>query len=229
MTPTSSCMLRIALLNPNTDTRATELMLDSARPALSAGATIEGRTAPRGELMIVNERALHAAAPGIVEMGLQAQADGFDALIVSGFGDPGLEALRATVSVPVLGIAEAGIAAAGAAGRRYSIVTVTHELHDSLRMSTERYGFQQNLASIRFTQGEPLGLVQDAQHLQDALLQTCQSAMHDDGAQAIVIGGGPLARAANAIALQLPIPVIEPVAAAVRQICRSWAAMRKLT
>ena len=41
-----------------------------------------------------------------------------------------------------------------------------------------------------------------------------------DGAEAIVIGGGPLARSAQALARRLPVPVIDPVCAAVRLACQ---------
>jgi Asp/Glu/hydantoin racemase len=40
-----------------------------------------------------------------------------------------------------------------------------------------------------------------------------------DGAQSIVIGGGPLAQAARDIATQLHIRVVDPVSAAVALAC----------
>ena len=52
--------------------------------------------------------------------------------------------------------------------------------------------------------------------LEQALLDLCERAIRDDGAQAIVIGGGPLAIVGRALAHRLPVPVIEPVPAAVR-------------
>ena len=54
--------LRIALLNPNTNTEATRLMLESAQRVLPHGARVEGRTAPRGTPLITNNAALDAAA-----------------------------------------------------------------------------------------------------------------------------------------------------------------------
>jgi Asp/Glu/hydantoin racemase len=217
-------VLRIALLNPNTDPRATELMLASARGALPRWAAIEGRTAPRGSPLIVDDAALEAAADVVAAFGPVVAREGFDALIVSGFGDPGLPRLRELLPVPVVGIAECGIGEAGAGGRRYSIVTITPALHASLRRSAERYGQAANLASIRFTEGDPLALARDDERLADALLRACRTAVERDGARAIVIGGGPLVRAANAIAPQLAVPVVEPVAAAVRRLCRDAAA-----
>ena len=86
-----------------------------------------------------------------------------------------------------------------------------------MRLSAMACGQHRNLVSVRFTAGDPVVLAHDARALQDALLQTSHRAVDEDGAQAIVIGGGPLVRAANAIAPLLDVPLVEPVAAAVRR------------
>ena len=52
--------------------------------------------------------------------------------------------------------------------------------------------------------------------LLDALARACDEAVRLDGAQALVIGGGPLARAARALRHRVAVPLIEPVPAAVR-------------
>lgn len=212
----SAAIKRIALINPNTSTQATELMLVSARQALPAGFSVEGRTAPCGQPMITHQAALDEAAHVMTDYGAQVAAEGFDALIISGFGDPGLATLRQRVSLPVHGIAEAGIAEAARGGRRYSIVTVTPDLHDSLLLAAKAHGLQGTLASIRFTQAPLDAVMSTPQALEAALFEACQDAMHHDGAQAIVIGGGPLAKAARDIANRLHIPVIDPVSAAIR-------------
>ena len=216
--------LRIALLNPNTNTEATRLMLESAQRVLPHWARVEGRTAPRGTPLITNNAALDAAAQVVATYGCEVAAEGFDVVVVAGFGDPGLQVLRALLPIPVVGIAEAGIREAGAGGRSYSIVTITPDLHAGLRRSAMACGQHHNLVSVRFTAGDPVVLARDARALQDALLHTSQRAVEKDGAQAIVIGGGPLVRAANAIAPLLDVPLVEPVAAAVRR-ARALCAM----
>ena len=211
-----SKLYRIALINPNTSTQATALMLASARQALPEGFSVEGRTAPKGQPLITHQAALDEAAHVVADYGAQVAAEGFEALIISGFGDPGLETLRQRVSVPVHGIAEAGIAEAAQGGRCYSIVTVTPDLYDSLLLATKTHGQQGRLASIRFTQASLDAAMSTPQALEAALFDACQDAMTLDGAQAIVIGGGPLAKAARDIADCLHIPVIDPVSAAIR-------------
>jgi Asp/Glu/hydantoin racemase len=215
-TPSLAATCRIALLNPNTNADITRMMLEIARQAVPAGAVLEGRTAPVGRALISDETGLAEAAHVVEEYGQVLTAEGFDAIIISGFGDPGLQALRQRVKVPVTGIAEAGIAEAAERGRRYAIVTTTPALCDSLAQTASRYGHAASLVAIRITEGDMLTVMQDPALLAAALLKSCRQAIDTDGARAIVLGGGPLARAAQAIAPLLEVPVIEPVGAAVR-------------
>jgi Asp/Glu/hydantoin racemase len=210
---------RIALLNPNTSTPSTALMMASARAALPAGVTLVGHTVSSGEALIANPAALDVAARAVEAYGPQLAKAGFDAVIVAGFGDPGVGALRQHLGVPVIGLGEAGITEAARGGLRYAIVTVTPDLHDSLMACALAAAPAAQFAGIRYTKG-PLGQVMHSpSSLQAALLQACRDAMALDGAQSIVIGGGPLAQAAQAIAAQLSIRVVDPVSAAVRLVC----------
>ena len=209
-------LCRIALINPNTSTQATALMLASARQDLPAHVRVEGRTVRQGPALITHPKALDEAAHIVADYGVEVAAEGFDALIISGFGDPGLQALRQRVNIPVFGIAQASITEAAQGGRRYAIVTVTPDLHASLRQAADTHGCDGTLVSIRFTDGPLANVMTTPQHLEAALLAACEIAVTVDGAQVIVIGGGPLAQAAQAIAQQLHIPVIDPVASAMK-------------
>ena len=209
-------MVRLALLNPNTSAAATALMLTSARQVLPPDARIEGHTAPGGQAFISTPEALDEAARMMVVFAQGVARADVDGLIVSGFGDPGLEAIRRQLKMPVTGLAEAGIAEAASGGRRFSIVTVTPALLGSLSQAALVHGGAGQLASIRFTGGAVGDAMDTPENLQAALLQACRLAISEDGAESIVIGGGPLAQAASAIGRQLGVEVIDPVAAAVR-------------
>lgn len=209
-------LCRIALINPNTSTHATALMLASARQGLPAHVQVEGRTVGQGPALITHPQALEDAARIVADYGVEVAAEGFDALIISGFGDPGLEALRQRVNIPVFGIAQAAIAEAAQGGRRYAIVTVTPDLYSSLLLAANTHGLNGTLAAIRFTDGALADVMKTSLQLEAALMAVCETAITADGAQAIVIGGGPLAQAAQAIAKRLRIPIIDPVVSAVR-------------
>ena len=217
---------RIALLNPNTSTATTQAMLTIARNAVGALMSIEGRTAPWGAPLITTEALLADAAKAVAKIGPEIAIEGFDAIVIAGFGDPGLETLRSLVGIPVTGIGEASMAEAGAGGRRFSVVTTTPDLADSIRASAARYGHADRLVSVRITDGDTMSVMSNAKRLESALLETCAQAV-EDGAESMVIGGGPLATAAVAIAANVAVPVIEPVGAGVRQACRLLCRLRE--
>ncbi len=210
---------RIALLNPNTSTDATDTMMTSARRAAPPGVHIEGRTVGEGQAFIADPQALAQAARVVEAAAPALVAEGFDAVIVAGFGDPGVAALRGRLPVPVTGLGEAGIAEAARGGLRYAIVTVTPELHLSLVAAAHAHAAPSQLASVRYTRGPLTEVMHTPEDLAAALLAACEDAIAQDGAQAIVIGGGPLARAAQDIAERLHVRVVDPVGAAVRLAC----------
>ena len=210
---------RIALLNPNTSRASTALMMVSALSVRPPNVLIEGRNVCSGQAFIASPTALTEAALTVDACGPALADEGFDAIIVAGFGDPGVAKLRKRLGIPVVGLGEAGIAAAAHGGLRYAIVTVTPDLHDSLLASAHAAAPPAQLAGIRYTDGQPGAVMHDPLSLEAALLLACRAAIDQDGAQAIVIGGGPLAQAAQSIASQLHIRIVDPVCAAVRQAC----------
>ncbi len=108
------------------------------------------------------------------------------------------------------------MAEAATGGRRFAVVTTTPDLVDSISQSAEAYGHAGRFLGTELTEGDVTALTNDPARLPHALLAACQRAITQRGAEAIVIGGGPLAVAARAISGELPVPIIEPVPASVR-------------
>jgi allantoin racemase len=208
-------MKRIVLVNPNTNAATTALMTTIARAHVAAGLRMEGATAPAGAPLIVDEDQLRIAADVVARMA-PSLADGVDGVIVAAFGDPGVEALRATLSVPVAGIAACAMGEAAAGGRRFAVVTTTPALKSAIAARAGSLGLGGQLASVRTTEGPPQALMADRQRLIAALERAARCAIAEDAAEAIIVGGGPLAAAAQELRSRLPCPVIEPIPAAVR-------------
>ena len=69
---------------------------------------------------------------------------------------------------------------------------------------------------VRLTEGEVVQLMGEPQRLAEGLAQACEAAIAHDGAEAIIIGGGPLASHAAVLKHMFSVPIIEPVPAAIR-------------
>ena len=212
----TSLPYRIALLNPNTNIATTTLMAGIAQTLCPPNVEVQGHTMMLGPSIITNEVALDAAAKQVVTVGVGLASEGVHALIVSAFGDPGLEELRDRVGIPVAGIAEAGMAEAARCGRKFSIITTTPELEASIRRKVSQYGHDDHLASLRISEGDAFAVMSDEARMSAALISIAKEC-EADGAGALLLGGGPLARAATAVADAIPLPIIEPVSAGLRQ------------
>ena len=209
--------MHIQIVNPNTSVATTALMVEMARSVVPADVTVSGLSARTGASLIVDPVALSVAADAV--LALQDAMVG-DAVIVAAFGDPGAGALRARLAVPVIGIGEASIHAAADQGRRFSIATTTPLLVPSIRARVDMLGFGALLAGIRVTSQDPSALTANAVALEAALAELVDQCITIDGAEAVIIGGGPLSRAARAIAACTPVPIIEPVPEAAKWVMR---------
>ncbi|MFT8246656.1 aspartate/glutamate racemase family protein [Roseomonas sp. BN140053] len=207
--------MRLLLLNPNTSANTTAAMLAIARDAAPDGVTLSGATAPHGAALITEAAALATAAGAVLSLVPALRQDPPDGVVLAAFGDPGLEELRAALPCSVTGLAEAGMAEAAAFGRGFAVVTTTPGLVDSITCLAAGYGHAAAFRGVYLTPGEPAAVMADPARLREALAQACEAAVAA-GAGALVIGGGPLATAARALAGRFPVPLVEPVPAAIR-------------
>ncbi|MFF8836998.1 aspartate/glutamate racemase family protein [Streptomyces sp. NPDC015130] len=226
------------LINPNTSTATTAMMTAIARRTLAALGTeggagagagagraalgvraVRGVTVARGPLMLTDPAALRAAAPEVLAAGLRAAAEGdCAALLVGAFGDPGLDALRAATGLPVAGLGEAALLEAAAGGRPFGVATTTPLLADAIAERVAALGLADRYTGIRLTAGAPERLSADPVLLHDRLERAVRACAERDGARAVVIGGGPLGEAAEALRARCAVELVAPVPAACRAL-----------
>lgn len=213
----------ILLINPNTSTDTTAMMVEIARTEAPLGVCVRGATAARGVSMILSPAQLHAAGSEVMASAQRfgAHADG---MIVGAFGDPGIAALRASTHKPVVGICEAAVLEAARDGRRFGIATVTPALAGLIEAKIADAGVAAYHTGIRLTPGDPLAIAADPEALHDALALAVAECIERDGAEAVVIGGGPLGQAARTLAPYFGIPIIAPIPAAMRLLLQRLGA-----
>jgi len=219
-------MPTILLINPNSSQATTDMMVRIAQADAPAGFTVVGATARGGPSMIVNETELQAAAVE-VERVWRGTSEPYAGVIISAFGDPGVDQVRALIgagggTTPVVGICESSMLEAAEGGRRFGVATVTPELVDAIDAKARQLGLDGLYTGTRLTPGEPRALTANPQSLEDALAVATQQCL-DEGAQAVIIGGGPLGQAAVSLARRFEMPLIAPISAAVRRLGRQLA------
>jgi Asp/Glu/hydantoin racemase len=208
--------MRLLLLNPNTSESLTEMLAVSARPACAPTTELSAITAKKGVPYIATRADAVFGAAVALEM-LAAHHDGYDAAIIAAFGDPGLGAARELLSIPVVGLAEAGMLAACMLGRRFGIVSFAAALAPWYHECVAWHGLQGRCAGIR-TLDSPFQAIGDVQNDKaEALVALAMRAVQEDGADAIILAGAPLSGLAARVRHQIPVPVVDCVIAAVKQ------------
>ena len=107
------------------------MMVRIAQSVAAKDVEIVGATAPHSPQMIIDPAALAARRPQVVEIGMTL-ARTSAGIIISAFGDPGIDDLRKQTKMPVVGIAEAAMLAASANTRRFGVATTTPALVPSI-------------------------------------------------------------------------------------------------
>lgn len=203
----------ILLLNANTDGAMTDRMVTHAR-RLQSGC--RGATVAQGARYISDETSLRVAAHAVERFadGLTAQQHP-DALIVACFGDPAVEALRARVPFPVVGLAEASCHVACQMGRRFGIVTGGAEWPPILQDLVTNVGLASRLSGIYALDltGDRIARNRATGRL---ALQAQIAAAQADGADVVILGGAGLIGFADELQADAGLPLLDSVDCAVR-------------
>lgn len=209
----------IVLINPNSNAEATKSMVDLARAETKGVIMVEGRSNEGVPPLLTTPKDMQNAVSGVVKIGVEAAKNNrVSAIIVSAFSDPGLEELRAKVNIPVFGIGEEVFHEAALNGRAFGIVTVTPD-KDLIRSFQEKatlLGYGSQYRGVRVTPGDPTELVKSPSHLDKALSKAVKASIEKDGAEAVIMGGGPLSASAIRLQPQFDVPLVVAVSAAAR-------------
>lgn len=207
----------ILLINPNSSQATSDMMQAIALRSAAGRLNVESATASLSPGMIVNAEQLAASAAQVVEIGT-ALAGEYAGIIVGAFGDPGIGELRERVGIPVVGICEASMIEAAQGERRFGVATSTPDLAEAIEERARELGLADLYAGIRCTQGDPVALAADPALLARALAVSVRECIELDGAQAVIIGGGPLGEAAEQLRPMFDTPVLGPIPCAVERI-----------
>jgi len=111
---------------------------------------------------------------------------------------------------------------------RFSIVTTLPRTLTIARHLLHQYGFERHCAALHAIDLPVLSLEDGSGLAQEKVREQCIAAKKSDGSGAIVLGCGGMADLAQELTLELNIPVIDGVSAAVKMV-ESLAALRLTT
>lgn len=148
----------------------------------------------------------------MLEAGLEAADEGYDAVCIDTMSDSGANALRSVLDIPVIAPGRASYLTALMLGHRFSVLTQWDGWIALYTKGVREYGLEEHLVSVRSINTPPdvrnlLGGKEDVvfPKLREAGLQCI-----DDGADVICLGSTTMHQAHAYLAENLPVPVINP-------------------
>lgn len=153
-----------------------------------AGTTVTVRDVPGGPASIESSYEELLAVPATLEGIQQAEKDGYEAVIIGCFGDPGLDAARELVSIPVIGPGESSLLLAASLGHRFSVVTILDSVIASQEHQAHKAGVLTKLASVRATDIPVLSLMKDKDATLRRVIEVGERAVKEDRADALILG-----------------------------------------
>lgn len=167
---------------------------------------------PEGPASIESMYEEYLSIPATVRRAVELEQAGWDALILGCYGDPGLDALREVLSIPVIGPGEATALMAASLGYRFSIITITESVIAGTERQIRNVGVGEKLASVRVVGIPVLQLHQDRQRTVEATIEAGHRAIQEDRADTLLLGCMSMGflEIAEEVAPHLGVPVLNP-------------------
>lgn len=147
------------------------------------------------------------------EAGCRAQQEGYAAVCIDTMSDSGVAALRSVLDIPVFGPGRVSMLTALMLGDRFSILTMASRWKPLYKKALDEMGLHHKCASVRAIEVPPdnQGLLAGKEDVVFPLLeQAALKAIHEDGAEVLILGSTTMHQAHAYLADRLPVPLINP-------------------
>jgi len=210
--------MHIRIINPNTTVSFTKRCVAAAQEVAAAGTRISGGTSTFGVESVECHTDEALATAGVIDQIRRGEADGVKGYVIACFGDTGLDAARELASGPVVGMSEAALYAAALIAPVFTIITLPSRTRAFAERVLWHAGLERRSPRVRTIDVPVLDCEDSTDTLLEPFLAESRLAIAEDHAEAIILGCAGLQPLVAPVSAALGVPVIEGVAAAVKQV-----------
>ncbi|MBT5267441.1 MAG: hydantoin racemase [Rhodospirillaceae bacterium] len=209
--------MRILVVNPNTSEIVEDVIGRSARRAAGVGTEIVAMRSPGGTRNIDSAYGDYMSAPHMIEAVRRRVAEEpFDAMVLAGFGNVGIYALKEVLEIPVVSISEASMAMACLLGHRFSTLTMLDQFIPYQQDIVRLYGFEAKCASVRSINVNVERAVVERESTLADLSAQVKAVVAEDKAEVVILACAGLCDYDRDLSEVSGVPVIDPVVAGVK-------------
>ena len=211
--------MKILVANPNSSEAVTEGIIGSAKKKIVNPKTeVIPLTNYRGtrniDCAFADYQSTWSSIRGILKKVEEIKAD---AVVLAGFGNVGIFALKEALSIPMLSMSETSMAIACLMGHKFTVLTTMRQMIPSIEDLIRVYGMQHKCASIRGIDVNVEKSATDPEATLTLLKEESRKILEqDDGTEVIILGSGGLCKYDEELQKFIKLPVIDPVAVTVK-------------
>lgn len=159
------------------------------------------------------------AAPALCHKAIEAEKAGYDAIVPYGCLDLGVEESRHVVSIPVVGPGRAAVHTARVLCDRFGVICYDEPHVVMFRRLLPQWGVEEHATSIRPVDVGVTEMKARRDYLRERFLELSRKVIREEGAEIILPLGFsmvPLTLDAQDLTSELDVPVLDPMAIAMR-------------
>ncbi len=150
-------------------------------------------------------------------MAVEAERRGYDAVITGCAGDPGVEAAREMVGIPVIGPGQAALHTAAMLGTNFAILAPVESTVRPMRALVRHYGLADRCVGVRPVNCPVMTLREGRPETFETALAVARRCMSEDQADVVVLLCASLSHVfGDRLAAALPVPVVNVLRVSVR-------------
>lgn len=148
----------------------------------------------------------------LLEAGLTAQDDGYDAVCVDTVSDSGVAALRSVLDIPVVAAGKTQFIVAMMLGRRFGVLTMWKRWFELYERILRELGLESFCAGMRSIDVPPdnRNLLGDKDDVLPLLHEAASQLVNEDGADVICLGSTTMHEAHTYLQERMSVPVLNP-------------------
>jgi allantoin racemase len=206
--------MKILVINPNSSESVTDHIRTQLMKIKRADTELTVINPEHGPVSIESAYDETIASFYILDLVKKANVDGFDAVVLACFSDPGLDAAKEISTIPVVGIEEATLHMAAMLGHRFSIMTGMRRRIPTREWHVKLHGLNDCYASSPALEMSVLEMDSEPVKAKERILKLARKCVEEDRAEVIILGCAGLAGYAEDIERELGAVVLDPTSVA---------------
>jgi len=185
----------------------------------ATGTEVAVEPTAKGPAAIESAHDAGLVVPELIRLAPLAQQRGASGIVIGCYSDPGLDALREMLTIPVIGPGAASLHLAAQLGTRLSVLTPSGRGYGRVAARLRGLGIGPLLASVRGIDLSVMDLARQTPGALDKVEAAARLAVVEDGADVLVLGCMSMAflpGICETLGERVGVPVVNPVIAALK-------------